>query len=243
MIFEGAAARIALRAKSPPGFTILALNLVPAACVLLFGWNAGVLLLLYWAENVIIGGFNAVKMGLSGVAWGLAGLLMAAVMIPFFIFHYGLFSFVHGMFVVLIGMGPRILPDMDASPFGLYELVMRLAREEPGFGRSLLAILAAQAVAFLFDWLIPGGPRKFNPMVQMLAPYPRIIVLHLTIMAAAIPVLLLASPAWAVLALALLKTVFEMRGIDSLIDEDARQQADGSVAELERLLKRKGSAP
>lgn len=239
MIFEGTAARIALRVKSPPVLVILALNLIPVACVVLFGWHAGVLLLLYWTENVVIGAFNVLKMGVSGIAWGLAGTLACLFLIPFFIFHYGLFSFVHGTFVTIMGFGPGEVRSISLT--GLYELVMRLAREEPGFQRSLMAIVAAQGVSFIFDWLLPGGPRKFNPMTQMFTPYPRVVVLHFTIMVAAIPVLLLSSPVWMVAALAIIKTVFEVRGFDSIIDEAALRQADNSMKELDRRLRRSGS--
>jgi len=41
-------------------WTILA-NLVPVVCVLLFGWKAAVLLILYWSENLIIGAAYAVR--------------------------------------------------------------------------------------------------------------------------------------------------------------------------------------
>jgi hypothetical protein len=239
------AARIAARVRHPPALVILALNLVPAACVVLFGWSAGVLLLLYWTENVIIGGFNVAKMGLSGTAWGGAGMVMAAVTIPFFIFHYGLFCFVHGIFVLALGFGPEALGGDTLSPMGLYEFVTRMAREEPGFGRALAAILAAQSVSFIFDWLIPGGPRRFNPMVQMFAPYPRIIVLHLAIMAGAIPVLVLGSPVWAVVVLCLMKTFFDLHGDPVfLIDDKARRRADTSIKAMERLWRRsRKSAP
>ena len=74
----------------------------------------------------------------------------------------------------------------------------------------------------------------------MFAPYPRIIVLHLAIMAGAVPVLLLGSPAWAVVALALMKTVFELRGDpDGFIDDDARRRANTSVKAVERLWARR----
>lgn len=238
------AERIAAQARRPPVWVILALNLVPAACVALFGWSAGVLVLLYWTENVIIGGFNVAKMGLTGPAWGAAGVVMALVAIPFFIIHYGLFCFVHGVFVLVLGFGPGVLSADAISPTGLYDFVARMAREEPGFGRALLAILAAQSVSFIYDWLLPGGPKRFNPMVQMFAPYPRIIVLHLAIMAGAVPVLLLGSPVWAVVALSLMKTAFELRGEDSLIDDRARRRADASIKAMERLWRRsRKSAP
>jgi hypothetical protein len=43
-------------------FGALAVNLIPVIGVAFWDWNAGVLLLLYWFENVAIGVFNALRM-------------------------------------------------------------------------------------------------------------------------------------------------------------------------------------
>ena len=40
-------------------------NLVPVAGVILFDWNVSAILLLYWAENAIIGFFNVLKMSMA----------------------------------------------------------------------------------------------------------------------------------------------------------------------------------
>src|ERR1041384_8782002 len=68
-------------------------NAVPLAGVLFFGWKVFPLILLYWLENVIVGGFNVLRMLTanpdSPVSW-----LGKAFLIPFFCVHFGGVNFV-----------------------------------------------------------------------------------------------------------------------------------------------------
>jgi len=66
---------------------LLLVNLVPLVCVLFFDWKVFTLMALYWAENLIVGIMNVVKMVTVMVitkAWG-----KGISNIPFFILHYG----------------------------------------------------------------------------------------------------------------------------------------------------------
>ncbi|MGZ8364556.1 MAG: DUF6498-containing protein, partial [Caulobacteraceae bacterium] len=78
----------------PPMLAVIAFNLVPVASVLWFGWSAGLLVIFYWIENVVIGVFNAPKIAMSAAGQGKLG--QAAFYTPFFMLHYGLFTLVHG---------------------------------------------------------------------------------------------------------------------------------------------------
>jgi hypothetical protein len=198
-------------AKRLSSLGIIAANAVPIVCVILFGWPAGVLLLLYWCENVVIGGVNLLKIAGSSLAWGPPGWVASAFIIPFFTFHYGLFCFVHGVFVLVVGaMGEGRAPTSDISPMGLYRVVEGLTRTEPGFLWSLGAIAGWQLLSFVTDWLAKGRFRQTNPLVQMFEPYGRIVVLHLALFAGTVPVALLGSPVWALVALAVMKTLFDL---------------------------------
>ena len=213
---------------------IVLANAVPIVCVILFGWPAGVLLLLYWCENVAIGAVNVLKIAGSSLGFGRAGIAVGAFIIPFFTFHYGLFCFVHGVFVMLVGaMGARQVPDFDASPMGLYRVVEGLTRTEPGFLWSLAAIAGWQLLSFVTDWLAKGRFRDTNPMVQMFEPYPRIIVLHLTLFAGTIPVVLLGNPLWAIVALAMIKTLFDLGRLGQF--KPTEETLDKSNAAFEEL--------
>src|SRR5213594_3799766 len=102
-------------------------NAVPLAGVLFFGWQVFPLLLLYWLENVIVGGFNVLRMLVADpddpVRWAAKIFL-----IPFFCVHFGMFCFVHGVFVFGFFGGkmfangfspiPQILPVIRETKMG-----------------------------------------------------------------------------------------------------------------------------
>ena len=93
-------------AKAIPVWTAAALNLIPLAGVVFWGWDAFTLIFLYWLENVVIGARTLASMGASALLGGMLNKLGALFFGAFFTFHYGLFCFVHGTFVVQFA-GPR----------------------------------------------------------------------------------------------------------------------------------------
>ena len=227
------AAVAGLRRLTP--VAVVAANLFPIASVLLFGWDAGILLLLYWGENLVTGAFTVIKLAMTCLARGRLGAVMGAVMVPFFILHYGLFCFVHGVFVVVIGgMGGEGRLVGAPSAFALFDLVSELVKSEPGFGWSLAAIAGLHGYSFIVDWLLPGRFRKVEPTAQMAEPYGRIVVLHLTLIFGAVPVALMGSPVWALVVLAALKTALDLGLIASPLKE-GQTQLDGAKATLEAL--------
>ena len=70
--------------------------------VLVLRWPVFIVMALFWFENFVIGGFNVLRMLVSGVRMGPAGLVGACAMSAFFTLHYGLFTAVHGTFVVML---------------------------------------------------------------------------------------------------------------------------------------------
>lgn len=182
-----------------PLFVVL-LNLVPLAGVLWFGWRAELLLLLYWAENVIVGGFAALRILASGAARGAAGAAGALFLTAFFCVHYGIFCGGH-LFFLTVMFAPRDLGAGFPNPFELLT--------SDGALWSLLALALLQ----LYDavvWLLSGGPRRSEPKAEMFRPYPRMILLHVTIIAAGFAVVAVGQPVWAVTILAALKTGFDL---------------------------------
>ena len=185
----------------PPVLIVLVLNLVPAACVLWLGWSALVLLLLYWAENVVIGAVNVLKMAVAGFNEGVGGVTAALFLIPFFVVHYGLFCLGHGFFVVTIGGGGFLGGDPFAAALEVWK--------DRNDYLWALAGLAAIQLAGLVDWFSTGAWRQATLKAQMAEPYGRIIVLHLTIIFGAVLVALAGEPAAGIALLAVLKTIYE----------------------------------
>jgi hypothetical protein len=59
--------------SSPTVMVLVLANLIPLYGVLAFGWETFPLLLLFWVENVIVGGFNVLKMLLAAPQSGSLG--------------------------------------------------------------------------------------------------------------------------------------------------------------------------
>ena len=80
---------------------LLIANIIPLFGVLFLEWDAFSIVLLYWAENLVIGFYNVLKIAFAAVPHP-AAHLGKLFLIPFFIIHYGGFTAVHGFFVLAI---------------------------------------------------------------------------------------------------------------------------------------------
>lgn len=187
----------------------LAVDLFPIVGVLMFGWNAAPLVMLYWMENIIAGILTLPRIVISGATYGAMGLFAGLAMSLFFVFHYGLFCFVHGTFlIVFIGIGGGTLGEestfmMDIG--SMFQFGMNSGLHVEYF---VYAIIAFQVLVLFWEFLIKGEWRNTNPMAEMFAPYRRIIVLHLAIFAGAFGLFLLGQPVFGVLALIIFRAIY-----------------------------------
>jgi hypothetical protein len=191
--------------RRPSVLALLAANLFPLVGVFLFGWEVFPLLLLFWCENVIIGVFNALKMLFSApdnaLAWGVKLFL-----ILFFCFHYGMFTFVHGVFVVgMFGGGFR-----SGSAFPAPEMLWGFVRQNH-LTWAVLGLFASHAVSFAHNYLGGGEYRRADVKLLMGQPYGRIVVLHLTILLGGFLMMALRSPATGLALLVVLKIILDLR--------------------------------
>jgi hypothetical protein len=190
----------------PSVITLVLANLVPAFGVLFFGWEVFPLLFLFWSENVIVGMFNVLKMlaanPTSPLTW--AGKLF---FIPFFSVHYGMFTFVHGVFVVGF-FGGQFKPG---APFPNQEIFWRLLQENH-LGWAILGLAVSRAVSFITNYLGSGEYRRTSLPQLMQQPYGRVVVLHLTILGGGFLMAALRSPVVGLLLLVALKIALDLRG-------------------------------
>lgn len=169
----------------------LAFNAIPLAGVTFWGWSAFELIFLYWLENVVIGVRTALMMLLSVRFNGVIATLGTTA---FFTVHYGIFCLVHGMFVM------SMFGDASGShPF-------QFAPSGSAITIGLWAMIAWQGTLLLLHVL--SGDRS-NAMEMMGSPYPRIIVLHLTILGGGFLLMALDWPHAGVVLLAILKTLMD----------------------------------
>lgn len=195
--------------KTWPVVAAVAINLIPIAGVLFWGWSAFALILLYWLENVIVGVRNVLSMWASAITNGGLMLPAAAFFSVFFTFHYGLFCLVHGMFVVSFfgeAEGGAFVGD---SMFDLAGAVRGLFAANMNLAIGFASIVFWQIVQFIL-FLVRGDAARTNPLELMGAPYPRIIVLHVAIIFGGFLLMALNVPAAGYVVLALVKMAYDV---------------------------------
>jgi hypothetical protein len=180
---------------------LIGANLVPLGGALLWGWSVYDIVLLFWAENLVIGLMQVLRMGTVAVLRKLPAMLFLA---GFFCFHYGLFTFVHGMFVVTM-LAP---PDQQAA--GLAG-AMGLLTAADGLLWGLLGLTASHLFSYVVNFLRGGEWRMPDPIQLMVQPYGRIVVLHLTILGGAFLALALGEAAALLALLVVLKVIMDLR--------------------------------
>ena len=176
--------------------------MVPVAGVLFLGWDTFLLLVLFWAENLVVGFYNVVKMAL---ARGSASPAEKLALIPFFIVHYGMFTMVHGIFVFIL-FGGVTDDGADFSKFG-----------EIGWG--FVALLVSHGVSLVTNYIQGGEYKRTDARMLMMAPYGRVVVLHLTIIASGFLMAFLGAPMAGLLILVGLKMALD---IGAHLQEHAR---------------------
>lgn len=191
--------------RDPMAWVILAVDLFPIIAVLTFGWGAVPLVFLYWLENLIVGAVALARMIGASVSSGIGGLVSMAFIGPFFIVHYGMFCFVHGVFVSIFADMESAVNSGFPSPVGLIEQALTSGANMPTF---VLAIVAVQGVLFVQDFILRGEYRKTTIQAEMTAPYARIVVLHIGIFAGAFAMAALGEPMLGILALILLRALW-----------------------------------
>jgi hypothetical protein len=81
----------------------------------------------------------------------------------------------------------------------------------PGMVLPFLGLVVSHGVSFVQNFLLAGEYKKTSLKEEMGAPYSRIVVLHIAIIAAGVPVMLLGSPAPLLVVLVGLKLAMDIR--------------------------------
>ena len=172
-------------------------NLVPLIGALAGYWSSYELMLLFWAENLVIGLFQILRM--ASVLFLRRSLAMLGL-IPFFAVHYSIFTGIHGSFLThMLGHGADLA---DAA---------RLLLSWDGMLWGLLALFASHGLSFALNFLGEGEWRTVEDKALMTQPYGRVVLLHLVIIFGGIIAIVTqdATPALALLVVA--KVVMDLR--------------------------------
>lgn len=180
-------------------------NLVPLAGVLLFGWDVFVVVFLFWLENVVVGFFNLLRM--LWVERGAERFPLAKLFVmPFFLVHYGMFTAIHGVFVLVLfgGMADRV------SGFPTVRSVTEIVSQYH-LWIPVLALFASHGYSFVANYVARQEYRRVTLQQLMQQPYSRVVVLHLTILLGGFLVMALKLPMVGALLLVVLKIGVDLR--------------------------------
>ena len=184
-------------------------NLIPLIGVLFFGWSVWNILVIYWLENGIVGVINVLKMSVAtgdevtpGVTFMVNGRPATSAtkmgLIPFFIVHYGIFWFVHGIFVLTLPAFFSLMSD-DGMTLDLGPVVF-----------AAVGLAISHGLSFWWNFLHGGEYRRTTAAALMFAPYKRLVALHITIIFGAFAVMFTGAPAAAVAVLVAIKTAIDL---------------------------------
>ena len=189
---------------TPSLVALVIANALPLVGVLFLGWTVFPLVLLYWLENLVVGGFNVAKL-LLAQPWQPAYWLGKAFLVPFFLVHFGGFTYIHGVLVVAF-FGPK-----TAQPFDLLTAVPAAIRANQ-LGWGVLSLVLSHGFSFYWNYLRSGEYQRASLNALMAQPYGRVMVLHMTVLFGGWVVMLLESPLFALVVLVVLKTAADWRG-------------------------------
>ncbi|EED31531.1 conserved hypothetical protein [gamma proteobacterium NOR5-3] len=186
-------------------------NLLPLLGVLLFDWDVGALIILYWSENLILGAYNIIKMASVG---GVHAVFPSI----FFLVHYGGFCAVHGFFILsLLFDVPSNFNDEAPWPlflvflqllFQVVEQVFALAPRE--WVIAFIGLTISHGYSFVSNFLIADERASTTVNGLMAAPYKRIVILHVTIIAGSFAIMSLGQPLFLLIVLVGLKTAMDV---------------------------------
>ncbi len=211
-------------------FSLLFANLLPLLGVVVWRWDVRILLITYWFENVIIGFYSLLRIMAGGEKKTLLAWLTTVGIALFFSVHYGAFCWIHGLFVDVITKSPlvsdntsteneELIPintkDNWTSPFLLVQIIVRIFtnlinNRQDGRVIAWAALFLSHGVSFVINFLRSGQWRHTNPIEETFKPYPRIIMLHLTIIFGALPAIIFGSPLSLLIILVVVKTSIDL---------------------------------
>ncbi len=172
----------------PSVLALVASNLVPLLGVLFFKWDIFSILVLYWLESAVVGFYTVLKlqkaaapstpeeinelrgyrMNLRSPA-GLEGRKLAL----FFIQHYGAFMAAHALFLgvfIFALASSKVYTPFQFTPTALISFLGYIA-----------ALFTSHGISYAVNFI---GKQEFlsvSPANQLMQPYRRIGVMHLTI--------------------------------------------------------------
>ncbi len=154
---------------------IIFMNLVPLLGIIFLGWSGGMIASLYALETIFIGFLTVIKMAITQNIHTQGHQLVASktssgelflaklFMIPFFMFHYGVFVLAQGAIIIAFS----VVYDKNSFSKTQFWVI---------FSLSLVSVLVGQCISFWRDFLKPKL-YKTKAIIELMAePYARVFI-------------------------------------------------------------------
>lgn len=124
-------------------------------------------------------------------------------LIPFFVIHYGMFCYGHGVFVF------SLFSD-DTLTTGKSDWAAAQAMLTPDMRVAIGLLAASHLFSLLRNYIAAGEYKHTNPAALMMRPYGRIVVLHITIIVGGMLAMAYGDPMGLLIVLMVLKTLVDL---------------------------------
>jgi hypothetical protein len=174
-------------AKWSPTLFLIAANAVPISGIFLVGWDLFSVLFYYWLESLVVGIYNIPKMLMAHknpTEHKLSGII-------FFVIHYSGFMAGHGFFLYALFSPIRLL--LSTVILGIGSLII------------------SHGISFVFNFIGRQEYQKVSLSEQMIAPYKRILVMHLTIILCGFLLNLISRNEITLIILVILKIIIDVK--------------------------------
>ncbi|MCH8017239.1 MAG: hypothetical protein IH917_11515 [Acidobacteria bacterium] len=189
--------------RSPTTIALIVANLVPLVGVLFFDWSLFTVMFCFWLESAVIGVLNILKLVI-------VANILSIIMVPFFVVHYGAFMSGHLVFIFAL-FAPDGMSSYGGRFSGLFPPADLLTSQIMNVWPAFLGVSLSHGISFFYNFIGKKEFRRSTPEKQMMAPYGRIILMHLTIIFGGWLILALGAPILALVLLIVLKIVSDVR--------------------------------
>jgi len=166
---------------------LVLVNLLPIPGFFFLDWNLFSILLFYWLESGVVGVYNIAKMAIanpSQKSHRLSGII-------FFLIHYSAFMAGHG--------------------FAIFELFNPVGIQLSNVIFGLISLFVSHGISFVTNFIGHREYERVSLSQQMIAPYKRIMIMHITIILCGFLLNLFEAPEVTLIILVILKIVIDVR--------------------------------
>lgn len=185
--------------KTPySSYILVVANLIPLFGVLFLSWNLQHIMLIYWAESAIVGFYNVIRMIVISPT-------QSIFLVPFFCFHFGMFMFVHLMFINTLTSFPGIFTNSTPKfrPLLGIENIKNLLL-------PVTALLISHGISLFINFFKQQEYKTRTIKEQMFIPYKRIVIMHLTLLFGAFIIIPTGQPMLLIALMTVIKTALDV---------------------------------